>query len=243
MPDLASNVAYQELLRQTKAGKLSQSQAITAPSKYHAEIIEGIAGVILANYRPSHPDMLIIGTSEKPPTVENCRWLIDNIAMKPLEGKKRIAVIMNGDKLNKSAGNSLLKLTEEPPSHAYILFMMEDERIFLPTLRSRVQLTAITADEEIRRAIMPQDPQEWVDWLTEARKSTLDDEKILSDITSWEEYEQARGNLEAAEILEKLRQTAQRKNISIPMLSDLIILMLMDGGNENEDVLNNIRKA
>ena len=243
MSDFASNVAYQELLRQTKAGKLSQSQAITAPSKYHAEIIEGIASVILENYRPSHPDILIIGTSEKPPTVENCRWLIDSIAMKPLEGEKRIAVIMNGDKLNKSAGNSLLKLTEEPPPHAYILFLMEDVRIFLPTLRSRVQLTTITTDEEIRPAIMPQDPQEWVDWLTEARKSTLDDEKILSDITSWEEYEYERGNLEAAEILEKLRQTALRKNISIPMLSDLIIIMLMDGGTENEDILNNIRKA
>lgn len=243
MSDIASNVAYQELLRLTQAGKLTQSHAITAPLKYHAEIIEGIARVILENYRPSHPDMLIIGTTEKPPTVENCRWLIDNIAMKPMEGEKRIAVIMNGDKLNTSAGNSLLKLTEEPPPHAYILYLMEDERLFLATLRSRVQLTTIKSEDEIQPAIMPQDPQEWVDWLTEARKSTLEDDKILRDIKSWEEYEQERGNVEAAEKLEKLRQIARRKNISIPMLSDLIIIMLMDGGNENEDILNDIRKA
>ena len=241
MPNLSVNVAYQELLRMAEAGKLAQSQAITAPMKYHAEILDGIASKILENYRSSHPDMLIIGSEQKPPSVDECRYIIENIAMKPVEGISRIAVIRNADKLNKSAGNALLKLTEEPPSHAYILYFMEDDRLFLPTLQSRVQSTVITIAEEIRAENMPQDAQEWVDWLTKARKSTNDDETILTDITSWEEYEQERGNLYTACKLEKLRQIAMRKSISIPMLSDIILLTLNDGENMNEYILNDIR--
>ncbi|MBR0249408.1 MAG: hypothetical protein IJQ70_10575 [Synergistaceae bacterium] len=238
MLNLASNVAWQEILHETEAGNIPHSRAISAPVSVHAEIIETLSRLILGSYRPSHPDLLIIGTADKAPSIGeygkpnyeySCRWLIENIAMRPMESKRRLAVIECADKLNKSAGNSLLKLAEEPPEHAYLLFLMEDRRLFLPTLKSRSRFTAITSNEYAGAQRMPLDSREWTEWLTKARKSTNDNDTITPDLEAWGSYALETGNIELAERIEKLRIISTRKNLSVPMLCDIIILALKEG--------------
>ena len=126
MLDLTSDVAWQEILRETEAGNIPHCRAIAAPAKLHSEITETLARLILGTYRPSHPDLLVTGTEDKAPNIDMCRQLIDDIALKPLEAPRRLGVILNADTLNKNAANSLLKLAEEPPAHAFLLFLMED---------------------------------------------------------------------------------------------------------------------
>ncbi|MBQ3398828.1 MAG: hypothetical protein IJG51_08060 [Synergistaceae bacterium] len=238
MLNLASNVAWQEILHETDAGNIPHCRAISAPVSVHAEIIETLSRLILGSYRPSHPDLLIIGTADKAPPIGeygkpnyeySCRWLIENIAMRPMESKRRLAVIECADKLNKSAGNSLLKLAEEPPEHAYLLFLMEDGRLFLPTLKSRSRFTAITSNEYAGAQRMPLDSREWTEWLTKARKSTNDNDTITPDLEAWGSYALETGNIELAERIEKLRIISTRKNLSVPMLCDIIILALKEG--------------
>ena len=250
MLNLASNVAWQEILHETEAGNIPHSRAISAPVSVHAEIIETLSRLILGSYRPSHPDLLIIGTADKAPSIGeygkpnyeySCRWLIENIAMRPMESKRRLAVIECADKLNKSAGNSLLKLAEEPPEHAYLLFLMEDGRLFLPTLKSRSRFTAITSNEYAGAQRMPLDSREWTVWLTKARKSTNDNDTITPDLEAWGSYALETGNIEIAEKIEKLRIISTRKNLSVPMLCDIIILALKEDNTEIEDILDDIR--
>ncbi|MBQ6666094.1 MAG: hypothetical protein IJM68_10955 [Synergistaceae bacterium] len=238
MLNLASNVAWQEILHETEAGNIPHCRAISVPVSVHAEIIETLSRLILGSYRPSHPDLLIIGTADKAPSIGeygkpnyeySCRWLIENIAMRPMESKRRLAVIECADKLNKSAGNSLLKLAEEPPEHAYLLFLMEDGRLFLPTLKSRSRFTAITSNEYAGAQRMPLDSREWTEWLTKARKSTNDNDTITPDLEAWGSYALETGNIEIAEKIEKLRIISTRKNLSVPMLCDIIILALKEG--------------
>ena len=238
MLNLASNVAWQEILHETEAGNIPHCRAISVPVSVHAEIIETLSRLILGSYRPSHPDLLIIGTADKAPSIGeygkpnyeySCRWLIENIAMRPMESKRRLAVIECADKLNKSAGNSLLKLAEEPPEHAYLLFLMEDGRLFLPTLKSRSRFTAITSNEYAGAQRMPLDSREWTEWLTKARKSTNDNDTITPDLEAWGSYALETGNIELAEKTEKLRIISTRKNLSVPMLCDIIILALKEG--------------
>ncbi|MBR0185181.1 MAG: hypothetical protein IJQ24_04055 [Synergistaceae bacterium] len=238
MLNLASNVAWQEILHETEAGNIPHCRAISVPVSVHAEIIETLSRLILGSYRPSHPDLLIIGTADKAPSIGeygkpnyeySCRWLIENIAMRPMESKRRLAVIECADKLNKSAGNSLLKLAEEPPEHAYLLFLMEDRRLFLPTLKSRSRFTAITSNEYAGAQRMPLDSREWTEWLTKARKSTNDNDTITPDLEAWGSYALETGNIELAERIEKLRIISTRKNLSVPMLCDIIILALKEG--------------
>ncbi|MBQ3347303.1 MAG: hypothetical protein IJG39_09455 [Synergistaceae bacterium] len=226
------------MLHETDAGNIPHCRAISAPVSVHAEIIETLSRLILGSYRPSHPDLLIIGTADKAPPIGeygkpnyeySCRWLIENIAMRPMESKRRLAVIECADKLNKSAGNSLLKLAEEPPEHAYLLFLMEDRRLFLPTLKSRSRFTAITSNEYAGAQRMPLDSREWTEWLTKARKSTNDNDTITPDLEAWGSYALETGNIELAERIEKLRIISTRKNLSVPMLCDIIILALKEG--------------
>ncbi|MDY6433045.1 MAG: hypothetical protein SPK84_00695, partial [Synergistales bacterium] len=106
MSDLSSNVAWQEILRETEAGNIPHCRAIAAPVIFHDKIIETLAKIILGSYRPSHPDLLIIGSMDKPAPIGNqetmtdaeyknsTRGLIEEIALKPLESDKRLGVIL-----------------------------------------------------------------------------------------------------------------------------------------------------
>ena len=245
MSDLAVNVTWQEILRETESGNIPHCRAIAAPKNFHAEITESLARIILGSYRPSHPDLLIIGTTDKAPPIGDsdvagsCRWLIENIALKPMESSRRLGVIMCADNLNKAAGNSLLKLAEEPPEHAVLLFLMEDGRLFLPTLKSRSRFSTITvhAEEESRK--MPQSPAEWITWLAGARKADV--EEIAGDLRAWANFAAGRRDFVLAEKIEALRIIAERENLSVPMLCDLIILTLKEDISRYEYILDDIR--
>ena len=248
MSDLAANVTWQEILRETEAGDIPHCRAISAPRAFHSEITESLARLILGSSKPSHPDLLIIGTVDKSPPIGDpekpgyegsCRWLIENIALKPLESPRRLGVIMCAENLNKNAGNSLLKLAEEPPEHAVLLFLMADGRLFLPTLRSRSRFSTITihAEEESRK--IPQNPSDWITWLAGARKADV--EKIAADLRAWANFAAGRRDFVLAEKIEALRIIAERENLSVPMLCDLIILTLKEDTSRYEYILNDIR--
>lgn len=239
MSDLASNVVWQEILNETDAGNIPHCRAIAAPAKFHQEITEALARKILGSFRPEHPDLLVIGTTDKAPNIELCRQLITDIALKPLEAPRRLGVIMTADKLLLPAANSLLKLAEEPPSHAVLLFLMEDGRLFLPTLKSRSRFSTIIIAEKMESRAYPRSDSEWVKWLAEARKS--DAEAITDELESWANYAVNDGNFVIAEKMERLRLIAGKKNLSASMLSDLVILTLREDSNKYEYILDDIR--
>ena len=251
MSNLAVNVKWQEVLRECASGDIPHCRAISAPVIYHPEIIASLARIILGKYRPSHPDLLIIGTSGKAPPIGDpakpgyegsARWLIENLALKPLESQRRMGVVMCADKLLLPAANSLLKLAEEPPEHAVLLFLMTDGRLFLPTLKSRSRFTAIPLNElnETREVhAVPKTPADWVKWLANARKDDAD--TITSALEAWSNYASDAKDYVHADRIDGLRLIAEKKNLSVNMLCDMIILMLGDDNTKNEHILDDIR--
>lgn len=248
MSDLAFNVKWHEILRETKTGNIPHTRAIVSPSKWHNEIIESLAGIILGSCRPSHPDLLIavnykdeskapaIGDPDKPDYEGSCRWLIENIALRPLESDKRLGVIMNAGKLNPNAGNSLLKLSEEPPEYAYILFLMDDAKFFLPTLKSRSRFSVLISDEIAESSKPPESESEWLEWLSEKK----DTESIAGDLESWSNYAAGENDFVLADKIYKLKLVADRKNLSASMMSDMVILTLKERSIEIEHIFNDI---
>ena len=252
MSDLAVNVKWQEILHETEAGNIPHTRAIVSPSKWHDEIIRSLAKIILGSYRPSHPDLLIIGSKEKAPPIGDpdkpdtyfgsCRWLIENISLRPLESNKRLGVIMNAGKLNPNAGNSLLKLSEEPPEYAYILFLMDDDKFFLPTLKSRSRFSVLISNEELDSKKPPENESEWIEWLSGKR----DNESITSDLEAWMNYALRMKDFMTAEKICRLKLLNDRKNLSPAMMSDMIILTLKhdkdkEGSIEIEHIFDDIR--
>ena len=241
MSDLAVNVTWKEIVRETEAGNIPHCRAISAPLKYHEEIAQEIARMVLGSYRATHPDIMVAGTPGKPPKIDECRELIENIALKPMEAPRRLGVIMSADKLQLPAANSLLKLAEEPPEHANLLFLMEDGRLFLPTLRSRSRFSTIIMQEHLQPQRMPQNTVEWVRWLSEVCKAGTKADTITEYLEAWSDYAMSTGDIELAERTEKLRIISSRNNLSVFMLSDIIILTLREGNRNIECLLDDFR--
>jgi DNA polymerase-3 subunit delta' len=65
------------------------------------------------------------------------RALLRDLALAPMEGAWRVAVIEEAERLNDDAQNALLKLLEEPPARTVLVLCAADEGALLPTVRSR----------------------------------------------------------------------------------------------------------
>jgi DNA polymerase-3 subunit delta' len=78
------------------------------------------------------------------------RHLIGELALLPVEGGARVAIIEQAHRLNDDAQNALLKMLEEPPAGVTIVLCADDEECLLPTVRSRcvrVRLGAVGGRE------------------------------------------------------------------------------------------------
>ena len=65
------------------------------------------------------------------------RDLVSELALMPVEGGARVAVIEGADRMNEDAQSALLKTLEEPPAGITIILCADQEGRLLPTVRSR----------------------------------------------------------------------------------------------------------
>ncbi len=65
------------------------------------------------------------------------RRLIADLALLPVEGGARVAVLEHADRLNDDAQSAFLKTLEEPPAGATLILCADEEERLLPTVRSR----------------------------------------------------------------------------------------------------------
>lgn len=86
---------------------------------------------------PSGPGREIrIGTDlERDP--RTIRGLISTLALLPVEGGARVALVEDAGRMNDDAQNALLRTLEEPPSGVTIVLCVDDEAQLLQTVRSR----------------------------------------------------------------------------------------------------------
>ncbi|MCX7747339.1 MAG: DNA polymerase III subunit delta' [Clostridia bacterium] len=103
----------------------------------------------------SNPDYFEIDTDEKSIGIEEIRKLQSDIIIRPMYSKRKIYVIIDGDKMTVQAQNCLLKILEEPPSYAVIIMTISNYDAILETVRSRsVRLPfSKNSPEEVRRAL------------------------------------------------------------------------------------------
>ncbi len=72
--------------------------------------------------------------------VDDIREMLKTLNLKPYEGKKRVMIISEVEKLSYSASNSLLKTLEEPPPNSLLILTTTNLNALLPTVISRCQL-------------------------------------------------------------------------------------------------------
>ena len=99
--------------------------------------------------RGIHPDILYI---EKPKDkrevlIEQVRELIRDAIIVPNEADKKAYVISDAAAMNANAQNAILRILEEPPSHAVIILKTDTPDELLDTVRSRcIEFKAVVND-------------------------------------------------------------------------------------------------
>lgn len=90
----------------------------------------------------NHPDIIYV-THEKPNTIsvsEIREQVVNSMPIKPYNGKYKIYIIRDGEKMTEEAENALLKTIEEPPEYGIVMILTSNPEKLLPTIRSRCML-------------------------------------------------------------------------------------------------------
>jgi DNA polymerase-3 subunit delta' len=82
------------------------------------------------------PISLFLGSPER----RHQEGLCHNIGLRPLMGRRRVAIIDDADGLNTESANCLLKTLEEPPPGAVLILIGTNRSRQLPTILSRTQI-------------------------------------------------------------------------------------------------------
>lgn len=76
-------------------------------------------------------------------TIDQVRKIIRESYLKPYEGKYRVYIIQQSERMSEEASNALLKTLEEPPEQVVIILISSVPEQILPTLVSRAQLISL----------------------------------------------------------------------------------------------------
>ena len=81
-------------------------------------------------------------------SIDDIRKLQSYCSLSMADGGRRIIIIDSADDLNKSSGNALLKLLEEPPKNTLFLLISHQSNLLLSTIKSRCQKLSFSSLNE-----------------------------------------------------------------------------------------------
>lgn len=100
--------------------------------------------------RTDHADVMLVMAPKRVLKVDQMRAIEREANYRPFEGKARVFLVDDADKLNEPSANALLKTLEEPPPSSHIILITSRPAMLLPTIRSRCQVirfSPLTVDE------------------------------------------------------------------------------------------------
>jgi len=106
-----------------------------------------------------HPDVQLIEPDGAHVKIDQVRALQHDLALRPMEGRYRVAIFDQFETATVEAQNALLKTLEEPPDYAVLIVLTADPELLLPTIVSRCQQMALRplTTAQVREALI----QKW----------------------------------------------------------------------------------
>ena len=103
--------------------------------------------------RGAHPDVLVVAPGDTGTIrVDAVRGMVEQAAFRPFEGRRRVVIVDDADRLVAEAQNALLKTLEEPPPASVFLLVTHRPHLLLPTVRSRcpeLRFGSLATDEVV----------------------------------------------------------------------------------------------
>ena len=219
--------AWKQLSAAVNDGRSAQSVSVVMPAELQEEFVRLYAEIILAVNNPlDSPDCIFAGKYMTPPGIEESRALKAEISLAPTVASKKLAVIWEANKLSLETMNSLLKITEEPPVHASILFVASEDNL-IPTIKSRVWNLYISLPEEYQTPRKyPLTDTDWCEWIDSNKKKSSD--TIFIEVLPWINFLVERGDFEKAQNLERIIRLMEQKKLPVSMINDVIYALLKE---------------
>lgn len=86
----------------------------------------------------NHGDLIWVTHEKTTIGVDDVRdQLVGDVQIKPYSSKYKIYIVDEAEKLTVQAQNAILKTIEEPPAYSVIIFLTNNDQVFLPTILSR----------------------------------------------------------------------------------------------------------
>jgi DNA polymerase-3 subunit delta' len=194
----------------------------------------------------NHPDVRVLDIArgrylEAPPKdykgkeipVDQIRALRADAVYPPREGKRKVYIVADAERMSPSASNSLLKTLEEPASRVTLLLVAESSVALLPTITSRCQMIRCSylRTEQIERALVDRwdivpDRARVLAVLAEGRlgralewaasEERLEARDLLLDLLPTLESGDALARLDAAEMLTKRAEALAKHSAEAP---------------------------
>lgn len=107
----------------------------------------------------THPDLGVLTTQATIIKIDAARDIVSSSYYAPAEGRYRVIVIEDADRMTEHTSNVLLKALEEPPERTVWVLCAPSEADLLPTIRSRARsLRLVTPQpEEVARLLAERD--------------------------------------------------------------------------------------
>jgi len=92
--------------------------------------------------RGEHPDVRIARPegAGRQLTKESVIPIVSEAPFRPFEGRRRVSILVDADRMNPTAANKLRKTLEEPPPWVMLILVTSNDAALLPTIGSRCQV-------------------------------------------------------------------------------------------------------
>lgn len=89
----------------------------------------------------THPDvqLVTVAAGKKEIGVDRIREVKRFMQLRPVQAGAKLVILDEAHRLTVAAQNALLKTLEEPPAHSFLILVVHNADVLLPTVRSRCQ--------------------------------------------------------------------------------------------------------
>jgi DNA polymerase-3 subunit delta' len=123
-------------------GKKLTAVALASALNCHAPGPGGSCGVCPACRKTAastHPDVRFLYADGDEIKIDQIRQAQADLSLRPFEGRKKILIVDEAERMNDASANAFLKTLEEPPGDSLIILVSSMPQSLLPTIRSRCQ--------------------------------------------------------------------------------------------------------
>ncbi len=176
----------------------------------------------------THLDFTVIAPLKESISIDQAHQIHDRLSYRPVEGKRKICIIDNAEKMTNEAANAALKILEEPPGNTLFILISEGLYLLPPTIISRCQLVRFNLIPEnmlMEKLISWKIPSAQLNLLIQLAKGSLGKAKYYHEEDIFNLHKKIVGWMESLDTLSvfKVAQALLKEKERLDLVFDVLL--------------------